>query len=137
MEPQDQEPTGSAPLHTMSAEAQLTVIAEACGELEPHITKPTIAELEAMLNDPTPRKMMLLPNGEVRAVRDYLSDLNAAFAFLEKLSKRFDIAISRHNGSWWHVEITEPSREYIASNKDLAFAACEAGLKAIGKWEET
>lgn len=74
------------------------------------------------------------PAFSVNDLPDYLSDLNAAFAFADFLASKFDVQIVRHNNSLWKVQFSEPSCEYTAISESLAEAICQSGLRALGMW---
>jgi hypothetical protein len=64
-------------------------IAEACSELSPPKCRPSIEQLEAILASNSPRKVVLLPNGEVRSIPDYTNDIRAIQAAVLSQSSEF------------------------------------------------
>lgn len=61
----------------MTENEQLIAMAELTGELKPPVCKPSVEQLEAVMADHRPRRVVTMPDGQIRAVRDYLVDLNA------------------------------------------------------------
>lgn len=113
----------------MTPDKQRVAIAEYCGLLKPPVCKPSIEQLEAILDSKSPMSVEILPNGEIRAIPDYLNDLNAI-------------------QQAWQCLGWEEKNEYIEHLKEIVEEAdcevyfataeqrCEAFLKTINLWSE-
>lgn len=113
----------------MTPEEQRVALAKWCGILDPPKCKPSIEQIEAILTSNDKVKVELMPDGEIRAIPDYLNDLNAIHEAESHLSAlEMTEYVGRLNESFhgpeWGFQVIHAS----ASNR------AEALLRATGLW---
>jgi len=112
-------------------------IAECLGKFEPSKCKPSIEQLEAILENKSPLTVVTLEiSGEIRACPDYPNDLNAMHEAINSLPEELQFRFTEKLESVIKPLCGKPWTWIWLCATATARQRAEAFLRTIGKWKE-